>query len=141
MRKAISRITASVIIAIILIAVGLLVVYLTQQPTGTKTTPYTVATSSPTSTVSTQTVSTPATKKIKVAVLFDVGGRGDLSFNDMAVLGAEKAKKDFGVEIVYQTPRSLDDMVPLLESLSKSGEYDLLVLIGFLWTSPSECDC
>jgi len=136
MRKAISRITASVIIAIILIAVGLLVVYLTQQPTGTKTTPYTVATSSPTSTVSTQTVSTPATKKIKVAVLFDVGGRGDLSFNDMAVLGAEKAKKDFGVEIVYQTPRSSDDMVPLLESLSKSGEYDLLVLIGFLWTRP-----
>jgi len=74
------------------------------------------------------------TKKVKVAILFDVGGRGDLSFNDMAYLGATKAQKDFGVEIETLTPKSLADMVPLLEDLSKRGEYDLLVLIGFLWT-------
>ena len=74
------------------------------------------------------------TKKVKVAILFDVGGRGDLSFNDMAYLGATKAQKDFGIEIETLTPKSLADMVPLLEDLSKRGEYDLLVLIGFLWT-------
>lgn len=70
----------------------------------------------------------------KVAILFDVGGRGDLSFNDMAYLGASKAEKDFGIQIETLTPKSLADMVPLLEDLSKRGEYDLLVLIGFLWT-------
>ncbi len=73
-------------------------------------------------------------EKTKVAILFDVGGRGDLSFNDMAYLGAEKAAKDFGVEIKYLTPKSTSDMVPLLEQLSSNKEYKLLVLVGFLWT-------
>jgi len=78
---------------------------------------------------------TPATtKRIRVAILFDVGGRGDLSFNDMAYLGAIRAEKELGVQIETLTPKSLADMVPLLEDLSKRGEYDLLVLVGFLWT-------
>ncbi|MDK2870169.1 MAG: basic rane protein [Pyrococcus sp.] len=75
-------------------------------------------------------------EKVKVAVLFDVGGRGDLSFNDMAYLGAERAKKELGVEVEYMTPKSREDMVPLLKQLAESKEYDLLVLIGFLWTTP-----
>ncbi len=76
----------------------------------------------------------PTPRKIKVAVLFDVGGRGDLSFNDMAWLGAMRAQEELGVEVRFMTPKSLADMVPLLERLSRSGEYDLLVLVGFLWT-------
>jgi len=36
----------------------------------------------------------PGAEKAKVAILFDVGGRGDLSFNDMAWLGAEKAAEE-----------------------------------------------
>nr|WP_237558789.1 BMP family protein [Candidatus Methanodesulfokores washburnensis] len=78
----------------------------------------------------------PPAKKVKVAVLFDVGGRGDLSFNDMAFLGASKAEKELNVEIKTLTPKSLADMVPLLEQLSGSREYDLIVLVGFLWTDP-----
>ncbi len=78
----------------------------------------------------------PPVKKAKIAVLFDVGGRGDLSFNDMAWLGAERAMEDFGVDVTYLTPPSLADMKPLLEEYASSGEYDLLVLIGFLWTTP-----
>jgi len=76
---------------------------------------------------------TPA-RQVKVAVLFDVGGEGDLSFNDMAALGAKRAASDFDVKVDYTTPRSLADMVPLLERLSREGGYDLLVLVGFLWT-------
>ncbi len=75
-------------------------------------------------------------EKIKIAILFDVGGRGDLSFNDMAYLGAEKAKKEFNVDIKYMTPKSTDDMIPLLEQLSSSGDLDLIILVGFLWTDP-----
>jgi basic membrane protein A len=73
-------------------------------------------------------------RQVKVAVLFDVGGEGDLSFNDMAALGARRAASDFGVKVDFMTPRSLADMVPLLERLSREGGYDLLVLVGFLWT-------
>jgi len=126
MSRALSKIMAAAIIAVIIIAIVAFYVYYTSQEALKSVTTTPIA-----STTTTQNVS-----KIKVAVLFDVGGRGDLSFNDMAVLGAEKAKKDFGVEIDYQTPKSLSDMVPLLESLSKSGEYKLLILVGFLWTSP-----
>ncbi len=79
---------------------------------------------------------TPVEKKVKIAVLFDVGGRGDLSFNDMAWLGAMRAKEELGVEVKFLTPKSLKDMIPLLEQLSEEGEYDLLVLVGFLWTDP-----
>ena len=88
-----------------------------------------------TKTVTTLASPTP-TRKVKVAVLFDVGGRGDLSFNDMAWLGAERASKELGVELSFLTPKSLADMKPLLEQLSKSKKYDLLVLVGFLWTTP-----
>jgi len=82
------------------------------------------------------TTTTTTSKPVKVAVLFDVGGRGDLSFNDMAWLGAEKAKQDFGVVVEYTTPQSQAKMQSLLETLSQSGEYDLIILVGFLWTSP-----
>ncbi len=96
-------------------------------PTATKT-----VTASPTTTTSKPKV----IKKVKVAVLFDVGGRGDLSFNDMAWLGAQRAAEELGAEVTYLTPKSLADMVPLLEQLAKSHKYDILVLIGFLWTTP-----
>ncbi|MEB2836813.1 MAG: BMP family ABC transporter substrate-binding protein [Desulfurococcales archaeon] len=79
---------------------------------------------------------TGTNKKIKVLVLFDVGGKGDLSFNDMAILGAERASKDFGVEVKYLTPQSTDVMESLLRSVSKSGQYDLIIGIGFLWLDP-----
>ncbi len=75
-------------------------------------------------------------EKVKVLVLFDVGGRGDLSFNDMAYLGAERAMEELGVEVDFQTPPSIDVMPQLLESVSAEGEYDLIVLVGFLWQAP-----
>ncbi|MCS7107618.1 MAG: BMP family protein [Acidilobaceae archaeon] len=74
-----------------------------------------------------------APREVKVAVLFDVGGRGDLSFNDMAALGADRAAKELNVKVDYLTPKDLAHFVPLLEDLSKRGEYELLVLVGFLW--------
>ena len=38
--------------------------------------------------------------KGKVAVILDVGGRGDLSFNDMGFKGTDEAARDFGLEMV-----------------------------------------
>ena len=163
--KGISTALAVVITAIIVAAVVAGITYaltprvtvtktitMTLSPTVTKTVTKTVATGAAitvtktktetyTKTVTvTKTIVTVATpkpvKKVKVAILFDVGGRGDLSFNDMAWLGAERAAKELSAEVTYLTPKSLADMKPLLEKLSKSKEYDLLVLVGFLWTTP-----
>ncbi len=112
-RAAVSRsLIALVIVALVVLGTVVFMVYRQVQPTP-------------------ETVTAPG--KVRVAVLFDVGGRGDLSFNDMAALGAENAKRDFGVEVEYNTPKSLAHMIPLLEELSKSGKYDLLILVGFLW--------
>ena len=70
----------------------------------------------------------------KVALAYDVGGRGDKSFNDMAYLGASKASKDFGVTVDEITPRALAEMEDVLRRLSKTGEYKIILCIGFLWT-------
>ncbi len=142
--NALSKTTAAIILVIILIGIIAGAYYYwstTSKPTQTTTTTTTTTTqtTSPVQTTITTTTTTTTTqpaKKIKVAVLFDVGGRGDLSFNDMAYMGAERAKKELGVEVDYLTPKSTNDMIPLLEQLSKSHEYDLLVLVGFLWTDP-----
>lgn len=100
----------------------------------------TQTTTSPIETTTTQspapTTTTEAESKIRVLVLFDVGGKGDLSFNDMAVLGAERAQKELGVEVDYQTPASVDAMESLLRSVSRSGQYDLIIGVGFLWLDP-----
>ncbi len=81
-----------------------------------------------------QPIQTPK-KKVRVAVIFDIGGRGDLSFNDMAWLGAERAKKELNVEVTYVQSRTPADYRPNLESLSKSGKYDLIICVGFLMTN------
>ncbi len=139
MRRGVSKTT--LMGAVILILVLALGVVLVSRPSGTVTVTKTV-TETVTKTV-TKTVQkaetetqTQEAKKVRVLVLFDVGGRGDLSFNDMAWLGAERAKKELGVEVSYLTPKSLADMKPTLEQLASEGKYDLLVLVGFLWTSP-----
>src|SRR5688572_29151068 len=36
--------------------------------------------------------------RIRVGLVFDIGGRGDKSFNDAAYLGLERARKELGVE-------------------------------------------
>jgi basic membrane protein A len=117
-KNAISKTIVIIIVAIIVIAAIGTYLFISQQAPTT-----------------TQTGTTTPVKKIKVAILFDVGGRGDLSFNDVAWLGAEKAKTDFNVDVDYLTPPSLADMKPLLESYSRERKYDLLVLVGFLWTT------
>ncbi len=137
--KAIARSALAVIVVAIIIIAGLAIYFASTQQRGT--TPTTTTTPSPATTATqttttTTTTTTAAVKKVNVAVVFDVGGRGDLSFNDMAYLGAVRAEKELGAHIEFITPRSTADMQPLLEQLSKSGKYDLIVLIGFLWTDP-----
>ncbi|MGK0549075.1 MAG: BMP family ABC transporter substrate-binding protein [Pyrobaculum sp.] len=81
---------------------------------------------------STQTTQTPS--KDNIYVIYDIGGRGDLSFNDMAYLGASKAAKDFGLGLKEVQSKTQDDYVPNLRAAARSGDAALVVAVGFLMT-------
>lgn len=70
----------------------------------------------------------------KVAVVLDVGGRGDLSFNDMGFKGTDQAAIDFGLEMVEVQSATAADYVPNLRNLARTGEFDLIIGVGFLFT-------
>ena len=75
-----------------------------------------------------------AASKGKVALVSDVGGRGDLSFNDMSFLGTEKAAADFGLEMVGIQSATAADYLPNIRNAARSGSFDLIIAVGFLLT-------
>lgn len=92
---------------------------------------------------------TPAGPKHKIGIVFDIGGRGDQSFNDSAYNGMvmlarefngyikdDPSKVDFGreVELKYLEPKAGgQDREQLLRALAEDG-YDLMIGVGFLFT-------
>jgi basic membrane protein A len=75
----------------------------------------------------------PANNTIDVGVVFDLGGRGDKSFNDGAYLGAERAEKEFGVEVRFIEPGEGSDRESGLRLLAAEG-MDLVIGVGFIFT-------
>jgi basic membrane protein A len=76
----------------------------------------------------------PEEKKIKVGLVYDIGGRGDLSFNDSAYAGLKKAEQDFGLEVIDLEPSGGgEDREQLLRLLAEDG-YDLIFGVGFMFT-------
>ncbi|MEU6732011.1 BMP family ABC transporter substrate-binding protein [Streptomyces physcomitrii] len=72
---------------------------------------------------------------VKVGLAFDVGGRGDHSFNDSAASGADKAKKELGAELKELTAKTSDteaDRVQKLTDLADAG-YNPIVGVGFAY--------
>lgn len=74
----------------------------------------------------------PTPRKVKIAVVSDIGGRGDLSFNDMAFKGGDEAEKDFGIEMIELVSKVEADYVPNLEIGAKDPDVKLIVGVGFL---------
>lgn len=68
-----------------------------------------------------------------IALVFDVGGRGDKSFNDSAYNGIEKAKKELNVQFDYIEPGEGADKESALRQLA-SDKYGLIFGTGFLFT-------
>ena len=77
---------------------------------------------------------TTSEKNGAIAIVYDVGGRGDLSFNDMAYLGASKAAKDFNLELTELQSNSEDDYVKNLETLASQKKYLVIIAVGFMMT-------
>jgi basic membrane protein A len=70
-----------------------------------------------------------------LAIAYDIGGKGDQSFNDAAYAGLEKAQKEFGyqTEDIEPTEGETDaDKQQRLESLAKQG-YDPVIGVGFAY--------
>jgi basic membrane protein A len=72
-----------------------------------------------------------ATAAMKVAMVTDIGGLGDQSFNDAAYAGLKLLEAEYGVEIKVVESRRMEDYVPNLTSLVNQG-YDMIWAIGFL---------
>lgn len=75
-------------------------------------------------------------KKIKVGLVFDVGGRGDKSFNDAAYAGLEKAQKEFDdkIEVKFLEPAASGENREQLLRLLAQEKYDLIFGVGFIFT-------
>jgi len=77
-------------------------------------------------------VSLVAVSEGKIAIVLDVGGRGDLSFNDMGFVGTDRAVAEFGLEMVEVQSATAADYLPNLRNLARTGDYDLIIAVGFL---------
>lgn len=73
----------------------------------------------------------------RVGLVFDVGGKGDRSFNDSAVEGMKRAEADFGVTVSDFEPGQDADREVGLRKLAARG-YDVVVAVGFLFTDAIE---
>ncbi|MEU9664939.1 BMP family ABC transporter substrate-binding protein [Streptomyces bobili] len=74
-------------------------------------------------------------KNLGLALAYDVGGKGDQSFNDAATAGLEKADKEFGYKSTAVEPQDGEsdaDKVQRLESLAKQG-YNPVIGVGFAY--------
>lgn len=72
-----------------------------------------------------------AAQPFKVAMVTDIGGLGDKSFNDAAYDGLKKLNKDVSAEIKVVESSKMEDYVPNLKSLADQ-KYDMIWAIGFL---------
>jgi basic membrane protein A len=70
-----------------------------------------------------------------IGLAYDIGGKGDQSFNDAAFAGFQKAETEFkigGRDIEPQDGESDADKVQRLEQLAKSG-YNPVIGVGFVY--------
>ena len=68
---------------------------------------------------------------------YDIGGRGDKSFNDAAAAGLDKAKKDFGVqskELSAVAGETDAQKQARLELLAQGG-YNPVIAVGFAYAA------
>lgn len=75
----------------------------------------------------------PTGDAVDVGVVFDLGGRGDKSFNDGAYAGAERAMRELGARVRFVEPGEGSDREAGLRLLAAEG-MDLVIGVGFIFT-------
>ncbi|HSU14761.1 BMP family ABC transporter substrate-binding protein [Longimicrobium sp.] len=71
--------------------------------------------------------------RLTVGIVFDVGGRGDKSFNDGAYLGAMRAARELGADVRLVEPGEGSDREAGLRLLAAQG-LDLVIGVGFIFS-------
>ena len=74
----------------------------------------------------------PAATTLKIALITDVGGLDDKSFNFLANKGLNDAKKRLGVSGRVYISKSGADYIPNLTSAARTYKADLVIGVGFL---------
>ena len=69
----------------------------------------------------------------RVGLVFDIGGRGDKSFNDAAYNGVERARRELGVEVEMVEPGDGSDRESGIRLLAAEG-FDLVIGVGFIFS-------
>ena len=75
----------------------------------------------------------PAGQGLNIGIVFDVGGRGDKSFNDGAYLGGLRSVRDLGARVRYVEPGEGSDRESGLRLLAAEG-MDLVIGVGFIFS-------
>ena len=93
----------------------------------------TTAEADTTTTEGEETTTTEATgEPVTVGLVFDIGGRGDQSFNDSAAVGLERAADELGITFTEASPN--DDGSNRAELLQLAADSnDLVIAVGFLF--------
>ena len=71
--------------------------------------------------------------QLAAGVVFDVGGRGDKSFNDAAYKGLDRAARQLGVSAEYIEPGDGADRESGIRLLAAEG-FDLVIGVGFIFS-------
>jgi basic membrane protein A len=75
----------------------------------------------------------PEGDALEVGIVFDLGGRGDKSFNDGAYIGAMRAERELGARVRFVEPGEGSDREAGLRLLAAEG-MDLVIGVGFIFT-------
>jgi basic membrane protein A len=74
--------------------------------------------------------------KLKIGLAFDIGGRGDASFNDAAAAGTDKAKSELGITTVNESTASASEAESAkqqrLDQMASSG-MNPIIAVGFAY--------
>lgn len=89
---------------------------------------------SPSATTKTDKAHKPSAR---IGLVFDVGGRGDKSFNDAAYEGVSRAERELGIEASYLEPANTEDREAALRLFAARG-FDLVIGVGFIFSSDIE---
>jgi len=68
--------------------------------------------------------------KIRVGIVFDIGGKDDRSFNNAAWQGVQRASKDFPIILRDIEPGTPNAIEPAMRAFAERG-FDLIIGVGF----------
>jgi basic membrane protein A len=71
---------------------------------------------------------------VRVGLVFDVGGRGDKSFNDAAFEGVDRGHRELGVTVELLEPSGAEDREAALR-LFAARRFDLVIGVGFIFST------